>query len=124
MVSKEWIDQWSAMSKGAMNSMMRMQKIGVNAMDRLTQQQMGLMNEAAAEGMKQFESLGQVTNPQDILSDQTETASIWMEKLMENGRQNMALLTEVQGEMSQLMEEVMAASVDTGAKPSGGKKAA
>ena len=110
MVNKEWMDQMTSMGQSAMGSMMRMQQISTSVIDRLAQQQMGLINEATAGGMKQMDVLGKMNSPQEMASGQTETATAWMEKLMENGRQNMTILTEAQAELSKLMDEVVTAS--------------
>lgn len=107
MQQNEIIQQWTDMNKGLMDSLKQLGEINAAMMSKLTERQMAAAN-AYVEGMsKQMENIGDVKNAQDVVALQAKLAKEFGEKMMENARQTMDVLTQTRTDLAAWVEKGM-----------------
>jgi phasin family protein len=106
-MENDMIKQWTEFNKAAMDAMKELGEINTNAMTRLTQRQMEMVNLYMEGGSKQLETLGEAKNLQDVTSAQTRLFTELNEKLMENARQTADDLVNVKTELTSWAEKGM-----------------
>ncbi|MEY3219726.1 MAG: family phasin [Pseudomonadota bacterium] len=107
MQQNEILQQWTEMNKGFMESLKQLGDINTAMMSKLTERQMAAAS-AYVEGMsKQMENLGDVKNPQDVVALQAKLAKEFGEKMMENARQTMDVLTQTRTDLAAWVEKGM-----------------
>lgn len=107
MQQNEMIQQWTEMNKGFMDALKQLGEINTSMMSKLTERQMAAAN-AYVEGMsKQMENIGEVKNAQDVVALQAKLAKEFGEKMMENARQTMDVLTQTRSDLAAWVEKGM-----------------
>jgi phasin family protein len=107
MQQNEILQQLTDMNKQFMESFKQLGEINAAMMSKLTERQMAAAN-AYVEGMsKQMETIGEVKNPQDVVALQAKLAKEFGEKMMENARQTMDVLTQTRSDLAAWVEKGM-----------------
>jgi len=110
MQQNEILQQWAEMNKNFMESLKQLGEINTSMMGKLTERQMAAAN-AYVEGVsKQMETIGDVKNPQDVVALQAKLAKEFGEKMMENARQTMDVLTQTRSDLAAWVEKGMEAA--------------
>jgi len=107
MQNNELIEKWTDLNKTAMEAIKELGEINTNAMSRLTQRQMDMMNVYMEGSAKQLEALNGSKNVQDIVASQSRLFTELNEKLMENARETLEVLVDTKEELSQWVEKGM-----------------
>ena len=113
-MQNDLIHQWAELNKVTTNAIKELGEINTNAMSRLTQRQMEMMNLYMEGGAKQLESLDETKDIQDIVATQSRLFEEFNTKLTENARQTASELTDVKDKLSAWAEkntEVAAANL-------------
>jgi phasin family protein len=107
MQQNEIIQQWAEMNKGLVESLKQLGEINSTMMNKLTERQMAAAN-AYVEGMsKQMENISEVKNAQDAVALQAKLTKEFGEKMMENVRQTMDVLTQTRSDLAAWVEKGM-----------------
>jgi len=112
MQNNNFIQQWSALNNSATAAMQELGEINAKAMERLTQRQMEMMNVYMESGAKQLEVMGQAKGFQDVTTAQTKLYAEMQEKLMDNARQTVDILSETKNELAAWVEKAMQTAMD------------
>ncbi|MDM8562387.1 phasin family protein [Candidatus Marithioploca araucensis] len=106
-MQNELIEQWTKLNKSAMDAIKELGEINTSAMTRLTQRQMDLVNLYMEGGAKQLEAFNDAKGVQDVVGTQSRLFTELNEKLMDNARQTVDELVNVQTELSTWAEKGM-----------------
>ncbi len=106
-MQNDLIQQWTELNKAAMQAIKELGEINTNAMTRLTQRQMEMVNLYMEGGAKQLETLSQIKGMPDMVAAQSRLFAELNEKLMENARQTVEVLVEVKTELNAWVEKGM-----------------
>lgn len=107
MQNNELIQQWIDLNKSAMEAIKELGEINTSAMTRLTQRQMDMVGLYMEGGAKQLEALSGAKNVQDVVAAQSSLFIELNEKLMNNARQTVEVLTDVKSELAAWVEKGM-----------------
>ncbi|MDM8569923.1 phasin family protein [Thiotrichales bacterium HSG1] len=113
-MQNDLIKQWAELNKVTTDAIKELGEINTNAMTRLTQRQMEMMNLYMEGGAKQLESLDGTKDIQDIATNQSQLFEEFNTKLTENARQTASELVDVKNKLSEWAEkntEVAAANL-------------
>ncbi len=106
-MQNELIQQWTEINKTTMAAIKELGEINTNAMTRLTQRQMEMVNLYMDGGSKQLETLSEAKEVQDIAAAQSRLFAELNKNLMENARQTVNDLVEVKDKLSAWAEKGM-----------------
>lgn len=106
-MKNDLMQQWTELNKNAMDSVKALGEINTNAMTRLTQRQMEIVNIYMEGGAKQLEALSEAEGIQDLATAQSRLFTELNEKLLENTRKTMEVLADVKSELSAWAEKGM-----------------
>lgn len=106
-MQNELIQQWTELNKATMEAIKELGEINTNAMTRLTQRQMDMVNLYMEGGTKQLEALNEAKGVQDVVAAQSRLFAELNEKLMDNVRQTVEVLVDVKTELSAWAEKGM-----------------
>jgi len=106
-MQNEIIQQWTEINKSAMEAIKELGEINTNAMTRLTQRQMEMVNLYMEGGSQQLETLSKTKDVQEIAAAQSRLFTELNEKMMENARQTVNELVEVKDKLSSWAEKGM-----------------
>ncbi len=122
-MQNDLIKQWTELNKTAMEAIKELGEINTAAMTRLTQRQMEMVNLYMEGGAKQLEALSEAKGVQDITAAQSRLLTEFNDKLMENARQTMEVLTDTKTQLSAWAEKgIENATKTTFNKSTSGKK--
>ena len=106
-MSNDLIQQWTEVNKTAIAAIKELGDINTQAMNRLAERQIAMMNLYMEGGSKQLEVASNAQNPQDVVAAQSRLFTELNEKLMENARQTSEVLVEVKGQLAAWVEKSM-----------------
>ncbi len=104
-MQNDLIQQWAELNKITTDSIKELGEINTNAMTRLTQRQMEMMNLYMEGGAKQLETLNETKDIQDIVATQSKLFNEFNTKLTENARQTASELVDVKDKLSAWVEK-------------------
>lgn len=104
-MQNDLIQQWAELNKITTDSIKELGEINTNAMTRLTQRQMEMMNLYMEGGAKQLETLNETKDVQDIVAAQSRLFNEFNTKLTENARQTASELVDVKDKLSAWVEK-------------------
>jgi phasin family protein len=106
-MSNDLIQQWTEVNKTVIAAIKELGDINSQAMNRLAERQIAMMNLYMEGGSKQLEAASNAQNPQDVVAAQSRLFTELNEKLMENARQTSEVLVEVKGQLATWVEKSM-----------------
>ncbi|MDY6992990.1 MAG: phasin family protein [Pseudomonadota bacterium] len=112
-MQNELIQKWTELNTIAMESIKELGEINTQAMTRLTQRQMEMVNIYMEGGAKQLEALSSAQGMPDMVAAQSQLFTELNQKLMDNAQQTVALLTEVKAELATWVEKNMEKTTQT-----------
>jgi len=95
-MNKEIFDEWQKLSKNAVEPMMRLNEITVQAMERVARQQLDVARDYLDLGTKQATIMGAAGNPDELLSEQGQLVSEFGERLINRAQEFAKIATETQ----------------------------
>ncbi|MBE9561986.1 MAG: phasin family protein [Proteobacteria bacterium] len=104
-MQNDLIKQWAELNKVTTDAIKELGEINTNAMTRLTQRQMEMMNLYMEGGAKQLESLDETKDVQDMVATQSRLFEEFNTKLTENARQTASELVDVKDKLSAWAEK-------------------
>lgn len=105
MTTEDLTKQWAEMNKAAMNAFKELGEINANAMNRLTQRQLDMVNLYMEGGAKQLEMFSDAKNMQDVMATQSKLVGEFNEKLIENAKQTIEVLTDTKDALTNWAEK-------------------
>ncbi len=113
MQTNDLMKQWAEANQNMMESIKQLGEINTSVMSKLNEQQMGVIN-AYMEGVsQQLDSMKDVSNVQDVVSQQTKLAQDFSEKMLENTRQSMDVLMQTRNELTGWLEKGVENGMDS-----------
>jgi phasin family protein len=104
IMNKEIFDEWQKLSKNAVEPMMRLNEITVQAMERVARQQLDVARDYLDLGTKQATIMGAVGNPEELLSEQGQLVSEFGERLINRAQEFAKIATETQQAVTEWAE--------------------
>jgi phasin family protein len=95
-MKKEIFDEWLKLSKNAVEPMMRLNEITVQAMERVARQQLDVARDYLDLGTKQATIMGGAESPEDLLAEQGQLVSEFGERLINRAQEFAKIATETQ----------------------------
>ena len=95
-MNNEVFDEWLKLSKNAVEPMMKLNEITVQAMERVARQQLDVARDYLDLGTRQAAILGSAENPEDMLSEQGQLVSEFGERLINRAQEFAKIATETQ----------------------------
>jgi phasin family protein len=105
IMKKELFDEWLKLSKNAVEPMMRLNEITVQAMERVARQQLDVARDYLELGTKQATIMGAAENPEDLLTEQGQLVSEFGERLINRAQEFAKIATETQQAVAEWAEE-------------------
>ena len=99
-MQKELLDQWSKLSRQALESYRDLGEIQVRIFNRLFQQQLELANVTVESGLRQLHLIYEPANYRDVVEKQTELAGEINEQLATVARRTNDVLVEANNKFS------------------------
>jgi phasin family protein len=103
-MKKEIFDEWLKLSKNAVEPMMRLNEITVQAMERVARQQLDVARDYLDLGTKQATIMGSAENPEDLLTEQGQLVSEFGERLINRAQEFAKIATETQQAVAEWAE--------------------
>jgi phasin family protein len=104
-MNKGVFDEWMKLSKNAVEPMMRLNEITVQAMERVARQQLDVARDYLDLGTKQATIMSGAESPEDLLSEQTKLVSEFGERLTNRAQEFAKIATETQQAVTQWAEK-------------------
>ena len=98
-------NQFNDFSQAALERFVRLNQISAAAVEKLTKQQLALVEENVKAGMEQAESLRDIKDVQDLFSMQPKLAMEYAEKFKAQAQDLLNIVLEAQAELTSLAEE-------------------
>jgi phasin family protein len=109
-MQNDLIQQWTELNKTVISSIKELGEINSQAMNRLAERQVEMMNLYMEGGSKQLEVASQSQNLQEVIAVQSRLFAELNAKLTENARQTAETLADVRNQLSTWAEKNMEAS--------------
>jgi phasin family protein len=104
-MNKEIFDEWMKLSKNAVEPMMRLNAITVQAMERVARQQLDVARDYLDLGTRQATIMGSAGNPEEMLTEQGQLVSEFGERLINRAQEFSKIATETQQAVTEWAEE-------------------
>jgi phasin family protein len=104
-MKKEIFDEWLKLSKNAVEPMMRLNEITVQAMERVARQQLDVARDYLDLGTRQATIMGAAENPEELLAEQGQLVSEFGERLINRAQEFAKIATETQQAVTAWAEE-------------------
>ena len=118
MYNFDALTQWNDFSKAALERFVRLNQISAAAVEKLTKQQLALVEENVKVGMEQAQSLSEIKDVQELISLQPKLAVEYTEKFKAQAQELVNIVLEAQAELSSLAEEgLKSVAVDAAPAP-------
>ena len=104
-MKKEIFDEWLKLSKNAVEPMMRLNEITVQAMERVARQQLDVARDYLDLGTKQATIMGGAESPEDLLTEQGQLVSEFGERLINRAQEFSKIATETQQAVTEWAEK-------------------
>lgn len=98
-------NQFNDFSQAALERFVRLNQISAAAVEKLTKQQLALVEENVKAGMEQAQSLRDIKDVQELFSMQPKLAMEYAEKFKAQAQELLNIVLEAQAELSSLAEE-------------------
>ncbi|NCF11527.1 MAG: hypothetical protein GWP66_12795 [Gammaproteobacteria bacterium] len=105
MYNFDALNQFNDFSQAALERFVRLNQISAAAVEKLTKQQLALVEENVKAGMEQAESLRDIKDVQDLFSMQPKLAMEYAEKFKAQAQDLLNIVLEAQAELTSLAEE-------------------
>jgi phasin family protein len=105
IMNKEIFDEWMKLSKNAVEPMMRLNAITVQAMERVARQQLDVARDYLDLGTRQATIMGSAGNPEEMLTEQGQLVSEFGERLINRAQEFSKIATETQQAVTEWAEE-------------------
>ena len=105
MYNFDALNQFNDFSQAALERFVRLNQISAAAVEKLTKQQLALVEENVKAGMEQAESLRDIKDVQELFSMQPKLAMEYAEKFKAQAQDLLNIVLEAQAELTSLAEE-------------------
>ncbi len=99
------LNQFNTFSQAALERFVRLNQISAAAVEKLTKQQLALVEENVKAGMEQAQSLRDIKDVQELFSMQPKLAMEYAEKFKAQAQELLNIVLEAQAELTALAEE-------------------
>ena len=98
-------NQFNDFSQAALERFVRLNQISAAAVEKLTKQQLAVVEENVKAGMEQAQSLRDIKDVQELFSMQPKLAMEYAEKFKAQAQDMLNIVLEAQAELTSLAEE-------------------
>ncbi|MDX1593698.1 MAG: phasin family protein [Gammaproteobacteria bacterium] len=105
MYNVDAINQFNDFSQAALERLVRMNQISAAVAEKLTKQQLAVVEENVKSGMEQAQNLRDIRDVQELFSMQPKLAIEYAEKFKAQAQEMMNIVLEAQAELTKLAEE-------------------
>lgn len=98
-------NQFNDFSQAALERFVRLNQISAAAVEKLTKQQLAVVEENVKAGMEQAQSLRDIKDVQELFSMQPQLAMEYAEKFKAQAQDMLNIVLEAQAELTSLAEE-------------------
>ena len=105
MYNFDAMTQFNDFSQAALERFVRLNQISAAAVEKLTKQQLALVEENVKAGMEQAQSLRDIKDVQELFSMQPKLAMEYAEKFKAQAQDLLNIVLEAQAELTSLAEE-------------------
>lgn len=120
----EYIEHWQAFGKDAFESVKELETIGAKTFERLTAQNLELVNAYVEAGVKQMSLLTETRDYKDLVSNQVELTSHLTAKVVDNAKRTADILNDLRAELTGWYETKLNNAAKAVVKKTPAKKAA
>lgn len=112
-MTNQAFDDWMELSKSAVEPMMRLNEITVQAMERVARQQLDVARDYLDLGSRQANILSSSRTPEELLNEQGQLVSEFGDKLISRAQEFANIATETQKAVSSWAEEAASRATKT-----------
>ena len=105
MYNFDALTQFNDFSQAALERFVRLNQISAAAVEKLTKQQLAVVEENVKAGMEQAQSLRDIKDVQELFSMQPKLAMEYAEKFKAQAQDMLNIVLEAQAELTSLAEE-------------------
>ena len=110
MTSDDMTEHWNNIAKTAMDSIKELGNINVRVIEKLTEQQLAVLNTCLEASQKEIDLASKTRNPEEIINMQSELIAEYNTKLMGILQNTGAILSSCNTDISAWAEKSVAAT--------------
>jgi phasin family protein len=110
MVNNDMTENWNSIAKAAMNSIKELGNINVRVIEKLTEQQLAVLNTCLEASQKEIDLASKTRNPDEIIRMQSELIAEYNARLMNILQNTGTILSSCNSEITHWAEESVAAT--------------
>jgi phasin family protein len=114
MINNDMSENWNNIAKAAMNSIKELGNINVKVIEKLTEQQLAVLNTCLEASQKEIDLASKTRNPDEIIRMQSELIAEYNARLMNILQNTGAILSSCNSDITTWAEKSVAAASDTG----------
>jgi phasin family protein len=119
----EYIEQWTSFGQTAFAAMKELGEINIKTMEKLSEQQLDLLNACLDTSVKQWELLGEVKGYKELLTGEAKLIASYNDKLMEAVGKTTAIASKSKDEWTAWFEKGLESTlVEPSKKPAAAAK--
>lgn len=111
------VNQFNTFSQAALERFVRLNQISAAAVEKLTKQQLALVEENVKAGVEQAQSIRDLNDVQELFSNQPKLAMEYAEKFKAQAQDMLNIVLEAQAELTSLAEEGLKSVTPEAAAP-------
>jgi hypothetical protein len=102
---QEYIEQWTSLNNAAIASLKELGEINSKAIEKFTEQQLGIMGTFFDLGVKQVNLLNETKGYKEMLSGQAKLVAEYNDKVLETIRKSTGIVAESKDELTAWVEK-------------------
>jgi phasin family protein len=117
MINNDMTENWNNIAKTAMNSIKELGNINVRVIEKLTEQQLAVLNTCLEASKKEIDLASKTKNPEDIINMQSELIAEYNTKLMGILQNTGAILSSCNSDITAWAEKSVTATTSKAVNP-------
>jgi len=105
MQTNDVMKQWTEANQNMMEAMKQLGEINTTVMTKLTERQMSVINAYMESVSQQLETMKDAKDVQTVISSQAKLATEFSEKMLDNARQTMDVLSQTRNDLTGWVEK-------------------
>lgn len=110
MINNDMTENWNSIAKAAMDSIKELGNINVRVIEKLTEQQLAVLNTCLEASQKEIDLASKTRNPDEIIRMQSELVAEYNTRLMNILQNTGAILSSCNSDITNWAEKSVAAS--------------
>jgi phasin family protein len=121
MTDNNITEHWNNIAKTAMNSIKELSNINVRVIEKLTEQQLAVLNTCLEASQKEIDLASKTKNPEEIINMQSELIAEYNSKLMGILQNTSAILSNCNSDITSWAEKSITATSSKTVNPAKNK---